>query len=110
HVGGGLVLEAGEQVVGQLQRGGVGIAQQGVAQHGQIAEDGRQRLVAAQRAQQVAHVEIQRLAVLFGQARTVVPLGQLVQRPEQQGKQCGEDGQVVPVGTAVCGGRVGHGG
>ncbi len=96
HVGAGASADVGQRLVGDLLQQRVARLLQGLAQHRQAAEDLRQFFVAAQRAEQVGDVEVERLAVLLGQLLAVVALGEILQGPEQRREKQGEDDQRAP--------------
>ncbi|KRV73434.1 hypothetical protein AO738_28125 [Pseudomonas citronellolis] len=99
-VGGGLGLPVGAHQVDDVGTGALADVRQagvrrvpgfqvfglpqGGSQRRQFAEDRRQVLVATQRAEQVADVEVEGLLVLLGKSFAVVALGEVVKRPEQQ--------------------------
>ena len=108
RVGAGLLLQTLEQMAGLL-RPLVLRTEQCAAQHRQVAENARQRLVAAQDAQQVGDIQIQRLAVLLGQLGAVMAFSQMMQRPEQRRQQHGEQGNAAPARAAGEQRKIGHG-
>ncbi|MNS81805.1 hypothetical protein D3C72_1155270 [compost metagenome] len=96
HVGAGFQPDFGQQAVGLgLEAGVLRLGQQG-AQGRQVGQDGRQHLVAAQRAQQIGDVEVQGLAILLGQGLAVVALAEVLQRPEQRRQQQRQQHQAAP--------------
>ncbi len=99
HIGTGLPVQLLQQAIGAVAHRRLFGAMQSGAQRGQVTEDARQYFVAAQDAQQVGDIEIERLAILFDQLVAVITLGQLLQRPEQRRQQQGQQGQVAPAGA-----------
>jgi len=109
HVGAGLALHAGQQAVGVVQRDRVFGGVQGGAQARQIAKNLRQHFVAAQRAEQVGHIQIEGLPVLLDQHFAVVALGQEVDGPQQWRKQQRQQHEAAPAQATGSGGVRAHG-
>ena len=80
----GLAGDFTEQLIGFTQGLRAFRVSQQLAQVRQLAQNLRQHLIAMQRAQQVGHVQVERLAVLPGQFAAVIALGQVLQRPQQR--------------------------
>ncbi|MNN05109.1 hypothetical protein D3C81_1178610 [compost metagenome] len=110
HVGAALFAHALEQLVGGADAVGVFRGAQGTAQRRQVAEDVRQRLVAAQGAAQVGDVQLEGLCALLGHLLTEVARGQMLDRPQQRCQQQGEQDQGAPTRAAEQVERQGHGG
>lgn len=102
--GAGLSADVFQQPVGVALGDTIVRCRQGRAQGRQFTENLRQHFVAMQGAQQVRDVEIKCLAVLSGQFAAVIPLGQMLQRPQQRRQAQCEQGQAAPTGSAGEGG------
>lgn len=96
HISAGLPLQSGQQTVGLVSPCRILGRQQGRTEHRQLAEDGRQHFETTQRAQQVGDIQVERLAILFGQLLAVMALNHPLQRPQQRRQQQGQQQQATP--------------
>ncbi len=78
HLGAGLLAQPGQQAIGCIVGLRAGRLVEHAAQRRQVAEDRRQHLVTAQRAEQVGDVEVQSLPILLGQLAAVIALGEVM--------------------------------